>query len=509
MANIKIITFYSFKGGVGRTMALLNTAYQLVHWGHNVLMIDADLEAPGLTYLFEDIVQPSQPGFIEFFDACKRDFMRRFNKDKKIEPLRHENLRKFWDHIPIKPAGENKSGHLALMPTGQDTAQYVANINRLDIARLYRQRIGLAIAKECQAWLKQMPFDQMPFDYILIDSRTGFNEASGLSVNALAEALVVLTALNVQNVKGTKRFLQKVGLLDSERIPLIFVISPIPPWEDEQKEMRFHAIEETFKRSNYLRIHYHPALALQEEDFIEKYPNSDLAVAYEKLATEILKINQDDFDSIFKSIRDDISGKDYSRILDKLRRAANQSLARAVAELRFYLSDPTEADAPFEWIMDAYQQLADWQNEATTYNEWGVAIGSLASRKAEAGEIETARRYFEEAFDKYAQAAKMDAAFYEALYNWGSHLGALAALEVSQQNLKAARNCYEAAFEKYAEAVKLDPDRPEAYQNWAADLAALREMEAAIAPNQEGKERYQKFYDRFASVAKRSFQLEE
>ena len=41
-------TFYSFKGGVGRTLALVNVAIELAKDGNNVALIDFDLEAPGL-----------------------------------------------------------------------------------------------------------------------------------------------------------------------------------------------------------------------------------------------------------------------------------------------------------------------------------------------------------------------------------------------------------------------------------------------------------------------------
>ncbi|MGH7451945.1 MAG: KGGVGR-motif variant AAA ATPase, partial [bacterium] len=229
-------------------MALLNTAYQLVRWGHNVLMVDADLEAPGLTLLLKQYLQPTQPGFIGFFETCTRDFMRRFNQDSQIEPLETEALRAFWENIPTENREKNKTGHLALMPTGR-LEQYLNHLNRLDIASLYRQGIGYAIAKECQAWLKQMPFDQLPFDYVLIDSRTGYNEASGLCVNALAEALVVVTALNVQNLDGTKQFLTDLGLLPDRPIDLIFAISPVPPWQDDLTKARLREFQEKFQCS--------------------------------------------------------------------------------------------------------------------------------------------------------------------------------------------------------------------------------------------------------------------
>jgi cellulose biosynthesis protein BcsQ len=47
-----IITFYSYKGGTGRTMALANVAWLLASNGHRVLAIDWDLESPGLHRYF-------------------------------------------------------------------------------------------------------------------------------------------------------------------------------------------------------------------------------------------------------------------------------------------------------------------------------------------------------------------------------------------------------------------------------------------------------------------------
>jgi len=54
----QIITFYSYKGGTGRSMALANVGYLLAGRtaprGRGVLLIDWDLEAPGLHRYFEE-----------------------------------------------------------------------------------------------------------------------------------------------------------------------------------------------------------------------------------------------------------------------------------------------------------------------------------------------------------------------------------------------------------------------------------------------------------------------
>ncbi len=58
----QVITFYSYKGGAGRSMALVNTACLLSQeqfGGKRVLMVDWDLEAPGLHLFFHNRVRLS------------------------------------------------------------------------------------------------------------------------------------------------------------------------------------------------------------------------------------------------------------------------------------------------------------------------------------------------------------------------------------------------------------------------------------------------------------------
>ena len=57
----QIYTFYSYKGGTGRTMALANVAVLLAKWGYGVLIADWDLEAPGIEYFFRDPARSETP----------------------------------------------------------------------------------------------------------------------------------------------------------------------------------------------------------------------------------------------------------------------------------------------------------------------------------------------------------------------------------------------------------------------------------------------------------------
>jgi len=63
------VTFYSYKGGVGRTLALLNVAALLAEHGRRVLIVDLDLEAPG--FGLSSMTRPAeqrdaQPGVSDF-----------------------------------------------------------------------------------------------------------------------------------------------------------------------------------------------------------------------------------------------------------------------------------------------------------------------------------------------------------------------------------------------------------------------------------------------------------
>ena len=126
-----ITTFYSFKGGVGRTMALVNTAVALALRGRRVLVVDFDVEAPGLDTF--DVLRPREevPGII--------DFVAEYVKSGKAPDVA--------GYIGDCPDIGEEGGKLWIMPSGRiDT--YAATLGQIDWVDLYERRDGYVLFED-------------------------------------------------------------------------------------------------------------------------------------------------------------------------------------------------------------------------------------------------------------------------------------------------------------------------------------------------------------------------
>ena len=223
---METITFYSYKGGVGRTLALANVAIYLSRFGLNACLMDFDLESPGLHYKF--------PQFLETTDikAGLVDYIYEF-ACTKIPP---KSLNEF--SIEILPSSESQGGIL-LIPAGNvlslDYWQKLASINWNSL--FYEEDSeGIPFFLELKERIRK-EFDP---DFLLIDSRTGIAEMSGLCTSLLPDKVVFLIANNQENVEGARQILrsiQKVERLPEQKpIDVTFALARIP----EVQETREH-----------------------------------------------------------------------------------------------------------------------------------------------------------------------------------------------------------------------------------------------------------------------------
>lgn len=187
----KVLTFYSYKGGVGRSMALANVAAMLARWGHRVLIIDWDLEAPGLHEFFSQWLAGTaadSPGIV--------DMIKSFRESGSLpwrECLLQAKLPEATHPVHIITAGKNAPG-------------YAEEVQQLDWGGLFEQGLG--------RWLDQLRNEwATEYDYVLIDSRTGITDIGGICTVLLPDIIVVLFTASNQSVEGAARVMAQVRRL--------------------------------------------------------------------------------------------------------------------------------------------------------------------------------------------------------------------------------------------------------------------------------------------------------
>ena len=130
-ASAPFITFYSFKGGVGRSMALVNIAGILAGRGFRVLAIDFDLEAPGISYLMgKDRLEHygSFPGVVDLLlDAKNR------GEEGDLFALEPQDiLERYSYHYDIpEEIQQSDEGSLRIMPAGRFDPGYAGRLDEL------------------------------------------------------------------------------------------------------------------------------------------------------------------------------------------------------------------------------------------------------------------------------------------------------------------------------------------------------------------------------------------
>ena len=175
-------------------------------------MIDADLEAPGLTLAHKRSRRKEARGFIELYEEC-RGFIEGGAEPKKAPHKLAGYLHSLTVKTPPLP-GVERRGRLALLPAHpSDTSPdaYLRQLSELSIREVVGKGIAVYVAEVIRARVREEGFD-----YALIDSRTGWSEAAGFCVLGLADALAVVSGLNEQNLLGTKDFLEFVAGREGE-----------------------------------------------------------------------------------------------------------------------------------------------------------------------------------------------------------------------------------------------------------------------------------------------------
>lgn len=219
----EVVTFYSYKGGTGRTMALSNMAVLLARQQNAtvpILMIDWDMEAPGLHHYFPHV--DAGPGALEFFEACREQLRlrREAAADMDDERLARAVLDAVgWERYVCRV---DQSSSLYLMPAGRFDDSYGDRLAAMRWDELF---------DSCPALFRCFA-DNMArhFRYVLVDSRTGRTDSAGICTTLLPRKLVVVFTPNRQSLEGVQALVARATAYrrshEDEQRPLL--VYPLP-----------------------------------------------------------------------------------------------------------------------------------------------------------------------------------------------------------------------------------------------------------------------------------------
>jgi tetratricopeptide (TPR) repeat protein/cellulose biosynthesis protein BcsQ len=211
---MKTVTFYSYKGGVGRTLALANIAMRLSEFGKKVCILDFDLEAPGVHYKFPKVDLHNRKGIV--------DYIYEYVKTKE----RPENLEEMVINLPpsIKDGAP-----ILLIPAGDiHNKNYWSNLSNINWTELLYKDDGILFLLDFKERIK----NELNPDFLLIDSRTGITEIAGITISLLADHVTLLAVNNPENLFGCKQLLNSIQdpsrNLFKKTIQSTFVLTRIP-----------------------------------------------------------------------------------------------------------------------------------------------------------------------------------------------------------------------------------------------------------------------------------------
>ena len=200
---MKTIVFHSYKGGVGRTLLLANFAIALSKIGKRVVMLDLDLEGPGLPYKFriENQIHKGYVDYLNEFSPYERANNNYF--EKRINSLKDKYI-----NIPMEK-------NLWLIPAGNSISNsYWYNIvsdkfNKLfyfteDVIKGRKDISSQLLNANIQSFLNDKSVIEKSFkpDFLLIDSKA-VTEIASIPLLMWADTVVSMFAHNKEGLIGT------------------------------------------------------------------------------------------------------------------------------------------------------------------------------------------------------------------------------------------------------------------------------------------------------------------
>jgi MinD-like ATPase involved in chromosome partitioning or flagellar assembly len=260
----QVISFYSYKGGVGRTIALIETAYNLAAAGKRVMLLDLDVEAPSLHNIFYDKVNDEisgvKYGTIEYLYR------------KVIQGSEDVRINDIFCSLQLK----NVSGEIFVMPALKTmNKDYLYQIERLQTQQIQEEDVFSKIFAYVQK--------ELNVDIILLDTRAGFNQWGSLSLLTLSNQVIFIAYPNNENIEGLNMALQLMQNIGKKRYAV--AMSKVVATEEGVVKARSLFQKLNVAQKDLIPIYYKQEIALSNRYPIE---SEDILGAYKELSDYIL-----------------------------------------------------------------------------------------------------------------------------------------------------------------------------------------------------------------------------
>ncbi len=171
------IVFFSVKGGVGRSTALAVSAWSLAQSGKKVLVLDLDLESPGLSASLLPEDRRPQYGLVDWLVEDLVD-----NGNLVFDSMTATSLLSHDGEIYVVPAH------------GREPGEYVSKLGRIFMPKILPDGIRTCWSERLSRLIGSLEERWKP-DVVLLDSRAGIDEVASACVTSLGANLVLLFAV--------------------------------------------------------------------------------------------------------------------------------------------------------------------------------------------------------------------------------------------------------------------------------------------------------------------------
>ncbi len=250
-----IVTFYSYKGGTGRSLLLANVALILASQDRKVAVIDWDLEAPGIHRYFTpfmiDAALKETDGLIDMLTGYWDTLIEvSASPNNALDHWEQRFLDIYRYSVSLNLPYYKGSGKIVFMPAGRQSTAYAGKVSNFDWDAFYQDAGGKGFVDA----LRKKLADE--FDYVLIDSRTGVSDTGGICTIQMPDDLVLCFTYNNQNILGATEIAASAERIhsQSQKNPIGISnhddVQPASTLSEKQKPFRIFPVENKYWKYN-------------------------------------------------------------------------------------------------------------------------------------------------------------------------------------------------------------------------------------------------------------------